>query len=156
MSAGQFSISSNPEAQLVMEGFKLNWMNMRDASTGVMMWESPGDWTEKFFLEELEARVPATILECKEVSREVNFTSLQKIDNFKLLQRVFLQDQVIEEWRFNFGFVIPGSTNTWQSVIEAAGDMLPAELLSGNVTIETSFIDGDATLGKSLVRVFYD
>jgi hypothetical protein len=26
----------------------------------------------------------------------------------------------LEEWSFDFGFVIPNSTNTWQSLIEAA------------------------------------
>ena len=47
----------------------------------------------------------------------------------------------MEEWFFDFGFVIPGSTNSWQSTIEGAGEdaMLPAYLLNGNVTIETSF-----------------
>jgi retinal rod rhodopsin-sensitive cGMP 3',5'-cyclic phosphodiesterase subunit delta len=77
--------------------------------------------------------------------------------------------------------VIPGSTNTWQSTIEAAEEsqMLPPDLLrfgpysarsqvhsdigtfcsfdlrSGNIVIETSFFDGDLFVCKSLVRVFY-
>jgi retinal rod rhodopsin-sensitive cGMP 3',5'-cyclic phosphodiesterase subunit delta len=35
----------------------------------------------------------------------------------------------IEEWFFDFGFVIPNSTNTWQQVIEAdEGNMIPAEV----------------------------
>jgi GMP-PDE, delta subunit len=35
------------------------------------------------------------------------------------------------EWHFEFGFVIPSSTNTWQSAIEAApeGQMMPASSL---------------------------
>ena len=44
-----------------------------------MMWESPADWVEKFFTEELEAHVPREILSCKEVSREVNFSSVEKM-----------------------------------------------------------------------------
>lgn len=34
-----------------------------------------------------------------------------------------------EEWFFDFGFVIPGSTNSWQQTIESAGEdrMLSAE-----------------------------
>ena len=38
---------------------------------------------------------------------------------------------LITEWFFEFGFVIPESTNTWQSVIEAApqGQMMPASAL---------------------------
>lgn len=36
-----------------------------------------------------------------------------------------------KEWYFDFGFVIPDSTNTWQSIIEAAPaeQMMPAKLL---------------------------
>jgi retinal rod rhodopsin-sensitive cGMP 3',5'-cyclic phosphodiesterase subunit delta len=61
------------------------------------------------------------------------------------------------EWFFAFGFVIPGSTNSWEQIIEAAppSAMLLAEELSGNVTIETSFLDNKLVLCKNLVRVFY-
>ena len=38
---------------------------------------------------------------------------------------------VLSEWYFEFGFVIPDSTNTWQSIIEAAPEsqMMPANVL---------------------------
>ena len=111
--------------------------------------------------------------------------------------QVMFKDSLLEEWHFDFGFVIPGcaarghptriygsiewsssarsgspakpaeytvvphgsprvfviaagkrrmrgrrsrSTNTWQQTIEATdeADMLPAEMLTGNVVIETS------------------
>ncbi len=66
---------------------------------------------------------------------------------FRLQQRVYFKGTIIEgkkimfdlinnqkynlEWSFSFGFVIPGSTNTWQSLIEAAAEnqMIPANLL---------------------------
>lgn len=37
-----------------------------------------------------------------------------------------------QEWFFEFGFVIPNSTNTWQSLIEAAPEsqMMPANVLT--------------------------
>ena len=61
------------------------------------------------------------------------------------------------EWIFSFGFVIPGSTNSWEQTIEAAppSAMHTAEELSGNITIETSFLDNKSILCKNLVRVFY-
>jgi len=42
-----------------------------------------------------------------------------------------LQGRCLEEWFFEFGFVIPNSTNTWQSLIEAAPEsqMMPANVL---------------------------
>ena len=46
-------------------------------------------------------------------------------DDFKLLQKIYFQGHVLEEWLFNFGFVMPNSTNNWQSTIEAAAEMLP-------------------------------
>ena len=46
-------------------------------------------------------------------------------DDFKLLQKIYFQGHVLEEWFFQFGFVIPNSTNNWQSTIEAAAEMLP-------------------------------
>mmetsp|Transcript_16857 Transcript_16857/g.24773 ORF Transcript_16857/g.24773 Transcript_16857/m.24773 type:complete len:158 (+) Transcript_16857:190-663(+) len=153
---GEVFISDDPLDAKIVEGFKLNHLNMRDAETGKVMWESPPEWVEKFFQEELEARVPHDILKCSEVSREVNFSSTEKMDDFKLLQKIYFQGHVLEEWLFNFGFVMPNSTNNWQSTIEAAAEMLPAEALSGNVTIETNFFDGNRLLAKSLIRVYYD
>ena len=69
---------------------------------------------------------------------------------------MLLHDQPFEVWNFEFGFVMPGSTNTWQQVIEAADEMMPAEVLNGNVVIETSFFDGDMLISKCRVRIFYD
>lgn len=95
---------------------------------------------------EHEARVPKRILKCRAVSREINFASQEEMQQFRLEQRVYFKGTVIEgrssflfllfsietlEWSFTFGFVIPGSTNTWQSLIEAAPEsqMIPANIL---------------------------
>lgn len=63
----------------------------------------------------------------------------------------------LEEWNFDFGFVIPNSTNTWQSLIEAAPEsqMMPAKVLNGNVVIETCFFDGEMLVSTSKVRLYY-
>ena len=79
------------------------------------------------------------------------------MDKFRLEQKVYFKGKILEEWYFEFGFVIPDSTNTWQSVIEAAPEsqMMPANVLNGNVIIETNFYDGDLLVSKSKVRIFY-
>ncbi|XP_067882188.1 retinal rod rhodopsin-sensitive cGMP 3',5'-cyclic phosphodiesterase subunit delta-like, partial [Heterodontus francisci] len=78
------------------------------------------------------ARVPKKILKCKAVSRELNFSSSEQMEKFRLEQKVFFKGQCLEEWFFEFGFVIPNSTNTWQSLIEAAPEsqMMPANVLT--------------------------
>lgn len=74
-----------------------------------------------------------------------------------MMVHTILFDNHFVEWYFEFGFVIPNSTNTWQSLIEAAAEaqMLPAGLLSGNVIIETNFYDDDLLVSTSRVRLFY-
>ena len=135
-------------------------MNMRDASTGEMLWEMnswPSDWP----VAEVQARVPARILQCPVVSRELTFTSVEKVANLRCEQRVYLDGapNPIEVWDFDFGFVMPGSRNTWQTTVEAAGlgKMLEPTEASGRVTVRTKFTDGDKfTIVESVVRVFYD
>ena len=140
-----------------MEGFKIVGMNMRDANTGSIVWESEEEWTTATLGREIEAHLPASILACSAVSREITFHAPELCKAMRLEQRVMLHGQCIEQWDFDFGFVIPGSTNSWQSVVDAdAGNMLPAEILSGNLVIESSFLDEEAVVSKSTVRIFYD
>jgi len=149
------NVRTNDRANDILDGFKLNWMNLRDAESGTVLWQSTDDLANP--LKVHEARIPKSILKCKAVSREINFTSEKQIEKFRLEQRVYLKDHIIEEWFFDFGFVIPQSTNTWQNLIEAApeGQMLPASVLSGNIVIETCFFDDSLLVSTSKVRLFY-
>lgn len=93
-------------------GFRINTMTMRDALTGELHWTSDTEFSEG----DAEAHLSRAILTCKAVSREINFTSAEEIAAFRLEQRILFHGTCIEEWCFCFGFVIPGSTNSWQQV----------------------------------------
>merc|ERR1719229_1772362 len=127
---------------------------MRDASTGQVLWEHI-DWDTNS--DESEAQVPREILKCRQVSREINFSSAEMMSSLRLQETVIFKGQHLEEWNFSFGFVIPNSTNTWQQTIEAAEEeeMIPGELLSGNTVMETTFLDGDSVVMSQRVRIFY-
>ncbi|KAF7236964.1 Retinal rod rhodopsin-sensitive cGMP 3',5'-cyclic phosphodiesterase subunit delta [Varanus komodoensis] len=51
------------------------------------------------------ARVPKKILKCKAVSRELNFSSTEQMEKFRLEQKVYFKGQCLEgtaqlwEWR---------------------------------------------------------
>lgn len=83
------------------------------------------------------------------------FYSQELFQQFSLKQKVYLHDQQIEEWESKFGFVIPGSTNSWELTITAGDNVLTPEILSGNLTIETIFYDGDKQLLSSKARIYY-
>jgi retinal rod rhodopsin-sensitive cGMP 3',5'-cyclic phosphodiesterase subunit delta len=136
----------------IKRGFRINSMTMRDALSGELHWASDAEFSQG----DAEAHLSRSILACKAVSREINFTCAEEIANFRLEQRVLFHGTCIEEWCFSFGFVIPGSTNSWQQVIEAAEAMIAAEELSGNIVIETNFYDGESFISRSTVRIFYD
>ena len=74
--------------------------------------------------------------------------------NYEIFSGINLRSS---EWNFTFGFVIPNSTNCWQSTIEADPniDKVPIEFVSGKIIIETLFYDGDCLIGKNVVRVVY-
>jgi len=148
------SLSSPVRAPDEATPFLINWMIMRDADTGVVVWESNG-WD--ISAPEVVANVPKSILDCKRVSREINFSSKRMMSQFRLVQTVLFQDTTLEEWDFYFGFVIPDSTNSWQQTIEAANadDMLPPEVLSGNLVLVTTFFDGDDVILSQRVRLHY-
>jgi retinal rod rhodopsin-sensitive cGMP 3',5'-cyclic phosphodiesterase subunit delta len=143
------------------EAFRLVSMQMHDGETGKVMWDSREDnhWRADtiFSDEEQEAHIPASILKCRAVARTIEFYSRDLLNDFSLSQHVYLGEDLIEAWDFHFGFVIPGTTNSWQNTIDAdTDDMIPADLLSGNLVIHTRFLDGDRVISASKVRIFYD
>lgn len=129
--------------------FLSNWMILRDADTGKVIWQENKDFSAPG--EEHEARVPLKILDLRAVSREINFNTIEEITNFRLDQKVIrrvmliplnttitpipfqvlFKGRIMEEWFFEMGFVAPNTTNTWQSTIEAAPEsqMMPAKVL---------------------------
>mmetsp|Transcript_42988 Transcript_42988/g.113272 ORF Transcript_42988/g.113272 Transcript_42988/m.113272 type:complete len:159 (-) Transcript_42988:285-761(-) len=136
------------------KGFVINWMNMRDAATGRVLWESPMWDTNKV---EAEAHVKREILQCRQVAREINFSSVEMMQSLRLVQSVLFNGEEIEEWNFSFGFVIPNSTNTWQQTIESAEEeeMITAEVASGNIVIDTTFYEADSAIANQKIRLFY-
>ena len=103
--------SSSKRAQDILNGFKFHWMNLRDADSGRILWQSSENLyvrkkriSRRFFNDlfrsipnvEHEARVPKRILKCRAVSREINFSSQEEMQQFRLEQRVFFKGTVIE------------------------------------------------------------
>ena len=146
---------TDERARAILAGFRINWMNMADAASGEILWQD-SEWGD--LLTQRDIHIPKRILQCRAVSREFQFSSIEMLQGLRLEQRIFFQGSCMEEWNFQFGFVIPNSTNTWQQTIEAAEEskMLPAALLNGNVVIETAFFDEELLVCKSVLRVFYD
>eukprot|EP01065_Artemidia_motanka_P037523 TRINITY_DN4618_c0_g1_i1.p2 TRINITY_DN4618_c0_g1~~TRINITY_DN4618_c0_g1_i1.p2 ORF type:complete len:162 (+),score=53.43 TRINITY_DN4618_c0_g1_i1:80-565(+) len=143
------------ELEAIAGGLKLNWMTMRDGDSGDKMWQS--SWGEDVWEKEQTAEIPKEVLKCRAVTRALCFTSAEEIANLRMVQRVLVQGAQIEEWVFQFGFVIPGSTNEWSSTVMSVepDEMMPAEAISGHLVMNTLFYDGDDLLRSQHTRCYY-
>eukprot|EP00347_Sterkiella_histriomuscorum_P006521 403352450 len=152
---GQSDPEHERQIRKITEGFKIVSMKMKNASNGRVLWESD-DWNLSED-EVKDVKFPREMLQCSEVSREIVFKSEEPIQDFQLLQKISLNGQEIESLYFKFGFVIPQSQNSWDQVIQADTDqMIPAEILSGNLLVETLFLSKDSIIHRSFYRVYYD
>lgn len=70
-----------------------NWMILRDAETGKIIWQENQDLSSSGT--EHTAKIPISILELKAVSREINFSTVESIENFRLDQKVWHRENAI-------------------------------------------------------------
>lgn len=133
---------------------------MRDYETGHVYLDCPKWGEEQKSLEEgteREVHFPSEMLKSKQLSRMIVFSSKEPVEKMSLVQKMYLHGQLVETLFFEFGFVIPNSTNSWeQTIIADEGNVMPAEILSGNLTCETVFYSHGVPIHKSSYKVFYD
>ncbi|KZS09472.1 Exchange protein directly activated by cAMP [Daphnia magna] len=77
------------KAEDILSGFRVNWMSLREVDTGKLLWQNTDDLSQPDV--EHEARVPKSILNCRAVSREINFSSIEPLENFRLEQKVLFK-----------------------------------------------------------------
>ena len=137
----------------IKEGFTVNYMQMKNGENGEVMWEVKSwDLTKENHTE----NITKELLKCKRIIRNVNFSSDEKIDDLELVQNFYLMGELFETSRFKFGFVIPGSTNDWEQIMIAKEDgVLPAEVLSGKLQVETLFLIQGKILYKNRILIYY-
>ena len=137
----------------IKKGFRVNHMQMKNGENGEVMWEVKSwDLTKEQHTE----NITKDLLKCKRIIRNVNFSSDEKIDELELVQNFYLMGELFESSRFKFGFVIPGSTNDWEQIIMAKEDgVLPAEVLSGKLRVETYFLMKGKVLYKNKILIYY-
>ena len=146
-------ISEDESFEKIKSGFKINLIQMKDGDSGKMMWDCK-DWD--FSSPNQIVKISKELLKCKIIKRNVNFSSVEKIEDLELIQNFYLMGELFESSRFKFGFVIPNSTNDWEQIIEAKEDgVLPAEVLSGKLKVETLFLCEGKIIIKNKILIYY-
>ena len=149
------SSSRSEENEDHLVPIRIDSMNMRDGESGDLLWQADYSDHSKFWKDEITATLPKSILTKSSISREISFHSSKQLNRLRLVQHVILNGLPIEEWKFDFDFVIEGSTNSWQQTINSAPNVMDAETLSGNIVIETSFYDREELIAENKMRIYY-
>lgn len=151
-------VNDDPRAKKIRDGFKLVSIKLKNAETGEVAWTSDGWGDDNVFTTVKEAHLPKKLLTFPAVGREIIFSTQEEIKDFRIEQKFNLGDRTVENWNYKFGFAIPGSENSWETIVEAAGEgnMMPAEMLSGRLFIITSYFSGDLLISRSVIKVFYE
>ncbi|KNE58670.1 hypothetical protein, variant [Allomyces macrogynus ATCC 38327] len=109
----------------------------------------------------MKVLMPIGLLQCPVVARELNFTSLspQPLGHLRVKQEFLVNGIIMEEWNFEFGFVIPNSANSWETFmegdIEATHELDEAVWQGTDVIVLTRFFDGDLKLGTFRLAMAY-
>nr|CAD7394356.1 unnamed protein product [Timema cristinae] len=66
----------------ILKGFQVNWLNIRDADTGKVLWQVYSDISVSNL--EIKAKVPKQIFECRAVLTQINFSSVEPLERFRV------------------------------------------------------------------------
>lgn len=128
---------------------------MKDAEDGSVIWEEGKDFSDSSDMHEV--RLPTNILDRKAVLRELNFSTVEELKNFRLVHFAKFKGKLLEKTTFEMGPVKAGTINTWISNIDGAPEsqMMPAKVLSGKLDIETEFYDDDEKFATSTLKLYF-
>ncbi|KAH9588822.1 GMP phosphodiesterase [Trypanosoma melophagium] len=94
-------------------------------------------------------RFPPSMLYRKSISAKLVFgiNGDTPVPNFRMIERHYFRNTLIKSFDFNFGFCIPRSTNTWESIYdmpELTEEWKQAIVQGANETVSDSFyfVDG--------------
>ena len=86
----------------------------------------------------LQYTLPADILRVKNIGTTVEFkVGGIEVKNFRMIERHYFKEKLVKSFDFIFGFCIPNSTNTWESIYELP--MLTESEIKGMATSTREF-----------------
>jgi len=102
---------------------------IRDMSTGKCVFEVAKDenapapeYPPNFDLDQLRSinyKFPAEFLRYRTVGTTLRFkVGPQPVRNFRMIERHYFKNRLIQSYDFNFTFCIPNSTNEWESIYD--------------------------------------
>lgn len=139
---------------IVIPNFR-NWIKLRNGENGNIIWQEAKDFSDPSQMH--EATLPTNILEIKAIHREINFSTVEELKNFRMVHAAKFKGKLLEQLSYTMGAFKAGTTNTIINIIESAPEsqMMPAKVLNGKTCIETDFYDENDKFATSSIKLFY-
>ena len=108
-------------------GVKFGGFKIRDMVSGITLVEVDDDDIDNDSVKDTDDPTTRVIkyhlgpdfLNLKTIGLTLKFTNGDKpINNMQMVERHYFKGKVIRSYDFKFGFVIPGSTNTWEFIYD--------------------------------------
>eukprot|EP00118_Oscarella_pearsei_P028899 m.3225 g.3225 ORF g.3225 m.3225 type:complete len:224 (+) comp9153_c0_seq1:48-719(+) len=113
-------------------GIEFTKFRIRDMSTGAMLFEvgkavedddtppsAEGGEADPNAGRYVRYEFPPQFLRLRQIGATVEFVVGQKpVEKFRMIERHYFRDQLLKSFDFEFGFCIPGSTNTCEHIYE--------------------------------------
>ena len=111
--------------------------------------------------DEIEVRLIAELLDVSAISREITFTCEDELKSLRLVESVtpssFPDEAIVRT--FDFGYVIPGSINTWSQSYDAPAVNDPSGTTlakHASLHVKVDFFDGERFLSTKRLHVSFD
>lgn len=157
---GVIQVNSREKYKNVVSGLKILELSIFCGTSNSKLCSISHREFENVFEEEIQISIPKTLLGYSKVRRCLAFCSRCEIKKLKMVQKVYFKGSVLEKCEFDFGFVIPGSTNNWEQILEidneAESPVFDEDKLNGDITVETSFYEHEDLLCKTRCRIYYE
>lgn len=147
-------------------GYHAHSITIRSMDTGEVLFESTSFFrsfvksrtTLDDFRCDVEKKLvlPKRTVSSRAILCSLTFSSEESIQNFNCSTDVYLAGTFLEHWDTSFGFVIPGSTNTWETcIVRSDTEFVEPYISSGNVIIDSVLRDGELPLRQFKIRLFF-
>ena len=146
----------------VMKGLTISDWIIKDAETEEVLYDDRSFFRDYLFKRkdpmDQKARkivIPRQTLECRAIAINVTVYSEESVQDLNSVSRLYLDGKFVEKWSFSMGFVIPGSTNTWEAfIVKSDAGYLDPETLSGHLLVDSVVRDGDLPLLRSNLKIY--
>lgn len=135
--------------------FKINSILLEDKYTSKVYCENENNFFSSRSTHEII--ICGSIFSSKGINMFITFSSRVLIENLRIIQRFKYKGDCIEQWVNTIGRVEYGLYRMCHVELTPAPEirMMPSQILSGNLVVESDFYDGEMYITTSLTRIFY-